>query len=455
MFHVKHSLDDTITAIATPLGPGGVGVIRVSGPGAKNVLSPLFLSSNGSKIESHKMSPGWLVDPSSGEKIDRIMACYMMAPKTFTGEDVVEFHCHGSMAVVQKALNLTLGSGARLAQKGEFTKRAFLNGKIDLAQAEAVLDLVRTPTESGAGYAIKQLEGRLSDVVSGIKRSLIKMQAGLEVSIDFPEDVAELNYNQLIQQINGDIEAIAGLINSAQSGKIYRQGLATVIIGKPNVGKSSLLNALLKEERAIVTEEPGTTRDSIEEALSIKGIPLRVVDTAGMRQPKDRAEELGVNRAKEERDQACLILAVFDASEPIDELDQEVLKSIEGKRSVVVLNKVDLGLKAHISRKPEYKTSALYGDGIKELTDGIFAYIQAEISMPADSSVLINERHKECLARARESLLNAAETCVKGLAADIVAIDVKDAIMALGEVTGELVSEEVINAIFDQFCVGK
>ena len=462
MFHVKHSADDTIAAIATPLGVGGVGVIRVSGEKARDVLARLFVSSNGTKVVSRLMLHGWLVDPKSKERVDQVLACFMQSPKSYTGEDVVEFYCHGGIALAQKILDLTLLSGARLAARGEFTKRAFLNGKLDLAQAEAVLDLVKAQTSEGAGFAVRQLEGKLSKRVSGVREKLIKMLAELEAGIDFPEDIPELDYAAFIGSLEGQIEEIDGLLGSASTGRIYREGVASVIIGKPNVGKSCLLNALLEEERAIVTDIPGTTRDAIEETINVCGLPLRLIDTAGLRHPKDRVEEFGVERAERELSAADFVLIVIDASEQLDELDKVVINKACGKLGVVVLNKADLGvevdlkdLKMRAKSFPFFETSALYGKGIEELKDGVFKNIQSCHGLPAAGAVVISARHKECLERAREALLRAVESSRAKQLPDLLTIDLKGAVVALGEVTGELVSDEVVAAVFDQFCIGK
>lgn len=459
---MKHSADDTIAAIATPLGIGGVGVIRVSGEKARDVLARLFVSSNGTKVVSHLMLHGWLVDPKSKERVDRVLACFMRSPKSYTGQDVVEFYCHGGMALVRKILDLTLASGAKLAARGEFTKRAFLNGKFDLAQAEAVLDLVKAQTSDGAGFAVRQLEGKLSKKVSGARQKLIEMLARIEAVIDFPEDVPELDYNAFIRRLEGFLEEIDGLLGSAASGRIYREGLASVIVGKPNVGKSCLLNALLEEERAIVTNIPGTTRDSIEETINVCGLPLRLIDTAGIRHPRDRAEEFGVERAERELAAADFVLTVIDASAALDELDKAIINKACGKAGVVVLNKVDLGIKVDLRDLKMrakgflfFETSALYGKGIKELKMGIFNNIHSCLGLPGAGAVVINARHKECLERARQALLKTLESSRTRQPVDFLTIDLKDAIVALGEVGGELVSDEVINAVFDQFCVGK
>ena len=386
MFHVKHPLNETIAAIATPLGIGGVGVIRVSGAEAGLLLKRLFVSSNGYDIESHKMMHGWLVEPKTGERIDEGMACFMQSPRSYTGEDVVEFYCHGGMAIVQKALSLALLSGARLAHKGEFTKRAFLNRKLDLAQAEAVLDLVSARTVGGAGLAVSQLEGRLSGLVKGIRDQLISMLAELEATIDFPDDLPELEYSDFSERIELLIEEIDGLLTSAASGRIYREGLPAVIVGKPNVGKSSLLNALLDEDRVIVSDMPGTTRDAVDETISLFGLPLRVIDTAGIRHPKDMVEEFGVERTERELGASDFALVVVDVSSQLEDLDKLVLNMVRSKHMAVVLNKVALGVRVNLEelRKltggvPTFRTSALSGEGIDALKRGLFDYILSHV----------------------------------------------------------------------------
>lgn len=459
---MKHQQEDTIAAIATPLGEGGVGVVRVSGEGSKEALSRLFISSNGSEIASHKMLTGWLINPTSKIKIDQIMACYMRGPKSYTGEDVVELYCHGGPAVVQQVLNIALSSGVRLATKGEFTKRAFLNGKLDLSQAEAVLDLVKARTAQGAGYAVNQLEGKLSKAVHGIRTRAMGILATLEAQIDFPEDVPELNHKAIMSQLSSLRGDITNLLDSARAGRVFRQGVAAVIAGKPNVGKSCLLNALLGEDRAIVTDLPGTTRDAIEETIDVNGLPLRVIDTAGIRRPRDKAEELGVERAENELVAADFALIVVDASRPLDKQDKKIAEMANKVPRAMVLNKVDLRkivkraeVRKLAGRTPIFEVSALYGQGINELKKGIYAIIMEGLGQSSRNPIVVNTRHSECLRRADEALSKAALSSKQKMSADFISIDIKDAVLALGEVSGELVSEEVINAIFEQFCVGK
>jgi tRNA modification GTPase len=459
---VKHLLDDTIAAIATPPGVGGVGIVRVSGPQSLNILRSLFVSSIGSKIESHRMLHGWLINPKTRNRIDEIMSCYMKGPKSFTGEDVVEFYCHGGSTILKNALSIILENGTRLAEKGEFSKRAFLSGRLDLAQAEAILDLISANGSAGAGYALQQLEGKLSKQVSEVRQRLLERMSELEVAIDFSEDVGELDHIAFSNKLSSDLGAIEKWLSTYDAGRMYRNGIATAIIGKPNVGKSSLLNALLGEDRAIVSELPGTTRDSIEESVGVGELVLKIVDTAGLRHPKDRVEEFGVSRTRRELQSSELALVVLDGSAPIDGLDSSVFAEIKGKNAIIIINKSDLPsridkakLKHSLTGPSCFNVSALTGKGILELKYGIYNMLVKNAGPEPDSSVLINARHRECLLEAKNGLSGAILATKEGRPAEIVAIDLKEAIIALGKVTGEVVSEEVINAIFEQFCVGK
>lgn len=453
---------ETIAAIATPIGPGGVGVIRVSGQRSLRVLKRLFRSNNGSRIASHKMLMGWIIDPETKKKIDQILACYMKTPKSFTGEDVVELYCHGGPAILKNVLKLTLNSGARLAERGEFTKRAFLNNKMDLSQAEAVLDLVSSASSTGTGLAIQQLEGRLSKIIFELRQRLISVLAGLEAEIDFPEDMPMLGRKKMAKKLAQLNRQIDQLLASADNGRMYRQGLAVTIIGRPNVGKSSILNALLEEQRAIVTRAPGTTRDTIIETLEIDGLPVRIIDTAGLRRPRNRAEDQGIKRAEQEALAADLILAVIDGSVRLTSQDKEVINKLRDKQGILVLNKSDLGQKVSMRslrklhrRIAIVQTSAINGSGIAKLRSKIAKIGLSGEIMAVKDPIYINARHQECLKRAKYGLFKAIESSSKGMQADFITIDLKSAILALGEITGELVSEEVINTIFSKFCVGK
>ncbi|MBI5399695.1 tRNA uridine-5-carboxymethylaminomethyl(34) synthesis GTPase MnmE [Candidatus Saganbacteria bacterium] len=462
MFHVKHSLEDTITAIATPLGEGGVGIIRVSGPSAHSIFSQLFITSNGYKLESHHLAHGWIVDPLNQVKIDEGMACFMAAPKTFTGEDVIEFHCHGSMVVLRQVLNMTINAGARLAERGEFTKRAFLNHKIDLSQAEAVIDLVKAITPRGAGYAVNQLMGRLSKEIKSARQKLIVMQAELEAQIDFSDDFPPFNADIMAKKLSLILKELKAFSLSAPANRIFHHGLATVIVGRPNVGKSSLLNALLGEERAIVTEIPGTTRDAIEEMMEIDGLPFRFIDTAGLGEAKDRAEELGVARAEKELAAADLAIVVIDASQPIDLVDMQIWEKATRQPRLLVMNKADLGVVANcaslvgaVDKCRTVIVSAGTGERLDDLKKALSAAAKEAFVLEGPHEILLNARHQACLNRAMASLESAIRFLSTINEPDIVAIDIKEALGALGEISGEQVSEEIINEIFNRFCVGK
>jgi tRNA modification GTPase len=456
MFHVKHSLDDTIAAIATPPGLGGVGVIRVSGGKALEILKSIFISSSeNSDFESHRAYHGWIRGPG-GEAIDEVMAVHMRGPNSYTGEEVVEVSCHGGLAVLHAVLGLAVGLGARLPERGEFSRRAFLNGKIDLLKAEAILDLVSARTGRGVSVAADQLAGSLSKLISRLRGELVGLLAEVEASIDFPDDVEVKDLRPRVDSVKDEVNK---LIATAGSGKLIREGARMAIVGKPNVGKSSLLNALLGEERAIVTEIPGTTRDTIEEAIDIKGIPFVVIDTAGIRHPRDKAEEFGVEKTRAEIAGADIVLLVLDASKGLGDEDAALLEEVSGARVMLALNKVDLGvaisLNGYRNSCPQFKVSALLGTGMGELRAGIFDFVVEEQGMEGVGGVLINLRHQGCLLKARDALDKALDACDGKCYSDLVAVDLKGAIVALGEVSGEDVSEEVINAIFDQFCVGK
>jgi tRNA modification GTPase len=455
------SQEETIAAIVTPVASGGLGVIRISGHRAKEILSVLFKPSNDARIESHRMLHGCLFSTAENQKIDDILACFMQSPKSYTGEDVAELFCHGSIAILGKALELALNYGARLAQRGEFTKRAFLNGKMDLAQAESVLDLVGSQTFEGAGYAVQQLDGRLSNQVKRIRKELLGLLAELEGRIDFPEDFSELDYSGLNSCIAASLQKIGELLSKGISSRIYREGVSVVIVGRPNVGKSSLLNALLEENRVIVTSTPGTTRDSIEESLEIRGLPLKLIDTAGLGAPVDSIERLGMDRTSNEMDMANLLLVVLDGSDKLKRYDLEIMDKVKNKQVVFVINKIDIAQGSNITSFEEFlcgqsvfKVSAKTHKGIENLKEGIYTSLRKRFFRQADA-LLLNARHRECFISAQGSLVRAIKGCVDMIAIELISIDLKEAVLALGEITGELVSEEVINKIFEQFCVGK
>lgn len=459
---MSHSEQTTIAAIATPIGVGGIAVLRISGPRAKEVLKKIFPAFSKFKNPSRKMIVGWVFDPQRKKKIDQAMACYMKAPRTLTGEDVVEISCHGGVAIAKKILSLILSSGAVLADRGEFTKRAFLNKKLDLTQAESVLELVKAPTEKGAGYAVSQLEGRLSKVVEEQRSKLIALLAQLEAQIDFSEDLRPLKFGVIIRKIKEVLRELDHLLATKQSGKIFRQGVSVAIVGRPNVGKSSLLNALLREERAIVTKEPGTTRDSLAEQINLDGLVVRLVDTAGVRRPRGRAEKAGIKRAQKEALSADYLLATFDGSEKITAQDLALISIIKNKKGLLVFNKTDLPkklketqIKKFLPKWKSAKISALFGQGVPDLTKRLNKLILKDNAVSQNTEVILNARHIECLERARAAIVSSLNAAKGRVTPDLLAVDIKAAILALGEISGAEVSEEVINTIFGQFCVGK
>ncbi|MDI6731913.1 MAG: tRNA uridine-5-carboxymethylaminomethyl(34) synthesis GTPase MnmE, partial [Candidatus Margulisbacteria bacterium] len=412
------------------------------------------------QIVDHQMRHGWLINPLNNAKTDDVLACFMKGPRTFCGEDTAEIYCHGGPAVLSMALQIVIEQGARLAERGEFSKRAFLNGKIDLAQAEAILDLIKAPVKESAGTAIEQLRGGLSRTINEIKGEMVKISAKIEAGIDFPgEQEGEEGAGQEIEKLIIKVEA---LIKTADYGRIYREGLAVAIVGKPNVGKSSLLNSLVGSERAIVSSLPGTTRDTIEEQICLHGMPIRVVDTAGIRHPKDEAEGFGVERAKRELDAAEFAIVVLDGSNGIGEEDKRILELSAKGRGIVLINKTDLGIKItcdiikpFAENKPIFFASLLKGEGVEELKKGIYDETLKQIGRPAEGALAINARHKECLARAQESLHEAKQELEGEGPREEISRHLKAAVMAAGEISGEEVSDEIINAIFDKFCIGK
>lgn len=459
MFHVKHSPDDTIAAIVTPVGVGGVGIIRICGKETEPIFKKI-IHTNPKLIADHQMIHGWLINPLNNEKIDDVMACFMKGPRTFTGEDTGEIYCHGGPVILDKALSLILEQGARIAERGEFSKWAFLNGKIDLVQAEAILDLIKAPVKESAGAAIEQLKGALSRTVKEIKTAIIELCAKIEAGIDFPDEFEE--EGKVGEKLAGLIERISQLIATADYGRIYREGLAVAIVGKPNVGKSSLLNFLLGSERALVSSLPGTTRDSIEEQIIIKGMPIKVVDTAGIRHPKDEVERFGIKRAKDELKTAEFAIAVLDGSQAFDDDDRKILQLSAKKPGIIIINKTDLEIKITsdiinplAGKKPLFFVSLLKGEGREELKSGIYDEALRKTGRTTEGALTINARHKECLTKGQKCLLEAEQGIAGRAPLEVIAIPLKEAILAFGEISGEKVSDEIVNAIFDKFCVGK
>ncbi len=456
-------LDDTIAAISTPLGEGGVGIVRLSGPQALPIARGLFRRrrDNGSApLRSHRLYYGHIVDPVAGDVVDEVLVAYMRAPHTYTREDVVEINCHGGPLPLQRVLELTLRAGARLARPGELTLRAFLNGRLDLAQAESVVDVVRARTDAGLRLAVAQLEGKLSSAIHALRREVLDVLAYLTATIDFAEDdVPEQDVGGPLERIIAHVdEVLAG----ADAGIIYRQGLQVAIVGRPNVGKSSLLNALLRENRAIVTPVPGTTRDTLAETLNLRGIPVVLVDTAGIRESADLVEQLGVERSRRAIARADLVLFVVDVSEPLTASDREIAALVADRPAVLVANKSDLppqtdeaALAGLLPGRPVVRTVASSGEGVAALEAAVAGLVLAGRAAASVEPLVSNPRHKEALWRAREHLLAARESWLGGLPADFATIDLRAAAAALGEITGESVTEDLLETIFSHFCIGK
>lgn len=461
-------MSDTIAAIATPVGTAGIGVIRISGPRAREIASRLFRSSSGSTadITSHTARHGQLIEPTTGAVIDDIVLTQFHAPHSYTGEDVAEISCHGGIAILKSALSATLSAGARLAEPGEFTKRAFLNGKMDLAQAEAVNDLIRAQTDGARRVALDQLDGVLSEQVRSARDRVLNVIAHIEAAIDFPDDVPEPEPVWIKSEITAVGERTASLLASFSQGRIFREGLRVVIIGRVNVGKSSLLNALLRHARAIVTPIPGTTRDVIEESLEIHGIPIVALDTAGLRATDDPVEQLGVERTEHSLQSADLVLYVTDASSGLAEEDVDLLNRLKDKPTILVLNKIDLlpeeargpqtkECADRLGRSPKtVQTSASSGQGIDELEDAIADGV-ASGGLNTESAIVSNVRHQQCLRSALESLNHALSTLADARPMDLLSVDLMACRNSLGLVTGETASDDLLDRIFSEFCIGK
>jgi tRNA modification GTPase len=460
---------DTIAAVATPPGEGGIAVVRVSGSQALSIAEKVFRphrKGSPAHYQGFTVHYGQLIDPHTQEALDDGLLTVFRAPHSYTGEDTLEFSCHGGAVLTQCVLSAFLRAGARLAEPGEFTQRAFLNGKLDLAQAEAVADLIRAKTASACRLAQRQLEGRLSAQIHVLKEELVGILAAIEVTIDFSDEVGELEYAPLLQRIVAVKEAIQHLCEEGKRGRLLREGLRVAIIGRPNVGKSSLLNALLRTDRAIVTPIAGTTRDVIEEAANLQGVPVVLMDTAGLRETADPVEQIGVQRARQAHQSADLILVVFDATMDTPATVQCLLREIEEEqrpRLLTVWNKCDLlssTKKERILQElstplPFVFTSAQSGEGMQELEAKILSSTTGERGASLDSVLVANTRHQEALHSAGSSLQEAETTTCQSLPGDFIAIDVRGALDALGQITGETVTEDIIHRIFRDFCVGK
>ncbi|MBK5251432.1 MAG: tRNA uridine-5-carboxymethylaminomethyl(34) synthesis GTPase MnmE [Peptostreptococcaceae bacterium] len=456
--------DETIAAISTAPGEAGIGIVRISGSKAIDILDDLFEPKRRESIREYgqrKLVYGFISDGK--ERIDEVLAVYMKGPGTYTAEDVAEIDCHGGLVPSRKILEMALKKGARAAERGEFTKRAFLNGRLDLAQAEAVMDLIGAKTDKSYDIALDQLEGGLSKKVRGIRNKLLSLLAQIEVGIDYPEeDIEDITYDEILKLEEAAEKEVRELLRTAETGKIMREGLQTVIIGKPNVGKSSLLNAMLQEARAIVTNIPGTTRDIIEEHLNIRGIPLRIVDTAGIRETEDMIEKMGVERSKAFFNKADLVILVLDAGEELRKEDREIMEYVKGKKAIVLINKTDLDVKIDeeeiknmLGDKAIIRASVLNGSGLDELEDKIVEMVYSGELFQRVDTLVTSVRQKNALERALASILEAIGVTHEKIPYDFIEIDIKNAYAYLGEIIGETVGEDIIDKVFSEFCLGK
>ena len=455
----------TIAAISTATGNGGIGIIRMSGKKSFEILNKFFIPHNkeNQEINGYTMKFGYIVNPETQEKIDEVLVSYFVSPKSYTTENMCEINSHGGIIVEKKILELCLKNGAELAEPGEFTKRAFLNGRIDLAQAESVIDLINSKSDNEAKASINQLEGNLSKKIHEIRDKLLDVMADIEANIDYPEyDIEEITNKKIEKVLNEIKQDLVVLSNSFENGKILKEGVKTIILGKPNAGKSSLLNSILNEERAIVSEYAGTTRDTIEEYVSVDGISLKLIDTAGIRKTDDKIEEIGVKRALKLSEDADLIIAIFDGSKELDEEDLEILNIIKNKKSIILLNKKDIGdfnleNDENIKKASSniIKISAKTGDGIEEIYKKVSELFKTNEIKMNDGVIITNIRHKNQVDKAIGSVNEAIESNNSGLPIDIVSIPIKQILSDLSAITGEDVAEDIINEIFSKFCLGK
>ena len=449
---------ETIAAISTPPGVGGIGIIRISGDNALNVAKRIFKAKNKSEIKPFTIRFGYVVDENQNA-LDQVLVSYFKSPKSYTGEDVIEINCHGGNVSTREILELVLKNGARLAEPGEFTKRAFLNGKLDLTQAEAVIELINSKSDKESKASYKQLEGLLGAKIKEIKQGIIDLLVDIEANIDYPEyDIEEVRRERIYNVLSTNVSKLETLEKSFESGKILRDGVSTVIIVKPNVGKSSLLNRLVKEDRAIVTEIAGTTRDTIEEYITIRGIPLKLVDTAGIHETDDIVESIGVNKSKKAIDESELVLLMLDATRELSKEDEELLEATKNKNRIILINKIDADKKINKDmfkndKIIEMSTKTL--TGIEELEETIEEMFNISELNIENEIVITNVRHKNLIHKAAEEIKNAIVSIKNGLPIDMLSIDLQEALQNLGEITGESISEEVVKGIFAKFCVGK
>ena len=457
---------DTIAAISTAPGEGAIGIVRISGDLAISIASSIYQCGT-KKLEeqkTHTIHYGHIVDPKSGEIYDEVMVSVLRAPKTFTREDIVEINCHGGIVAINRVLQLVLRMGARLAEPGEFTKRAFLNGRIDLSQAEAVMDLIRAKTDKSMQLAMRQLDGQLSNLIQNLRQEILNTLAQVEVNIDYPEydDVEEMTLQLLREKTQQVLQGIRALLNTASQGKILRDGLKTAIVGRPNVGKSSLLNVLLREEKAIVTDIAGTTRDTIEEYVNVRGVPLQLIDTAGIRETDDVVEKIGVERSRKALKEADFVLLLLNQSETLQEEDIRLLETTKGMKRIILFNKTDLPSKLSTEDIAPYAqeeeivtTSMLNKEGIDQLEEKIAGYFFQGQMNERDATYLSNTRHIALLEKAEQALVEVQNGIEMEMPVDLIQIDFTRAWDLLGEITGDSVQDELLTQLFSQFCLGK
>lgn len=457
------NLNDTIAAISTAIGEAGIAIVRMSGDDSVNIIDKIFKSASGKKMaeaENRKFLYGHIVD--GDKQIDEVLVVKMKGPHSYTAEDIVEIHCHGGVVSVKRILNLILSKGARLAEKGEFTKRGFLNGRIDLTQAEAVIDMIKAKTDLSFDMGLNQLSGALSEVLNKLKDELVSMQALIVANIDFPdEDIEDAAYNDLIERSNKILDKMDNLLDNSKNSRLLRDGINTVILGKPNVGKSSLLNGLLKYDRAIVTDIAGTTRDIIEDYINLDGVLLKITDTAGIRETDDEVEKIGVNIAREKLKEADLVIAIFDISREFDKDDEEILNLIKDKKHITILNKDDLEQKISDEEIKKYfkddylRLSVMENESVKKIENLIIdLFFDGELQISSDS-VLSNLRHINALKEAKKSLLEVNESLKKKVFLDLIEVDLENVIGHISEITGTITTEDILDRVFSDFCIGK
>ncbi|EJA1951728.1 tRNA uridine-5-carboxymethylaminomethyl(34) synthesis GTPase MnmE [Staphylococcus delphini] len=456
---------DTITSISTPMGEGAIGIVRLSGHDAVEIADKLYKGKHLLKdVPTHTINYGHIIDPETEEVVEEVMVSVLRAPRTFTREDIVEINCHGGILTINRVLELTMTYGARMAEPGEYTKRAFLNGRIDLSQAEAVMDFIRSKTDRASKVAMNQIEGRLSDLIKRQRQSILEILAQVEVNIDYPEydDVEDATTEFLLERSQEIKQEIQKLLDTGVQGKIMREGLSTVIVGKPNVGKSSMLNNLIQDNKAIVTEVAGTTRDVLEEYVNVRGVPLRLVDTAGIRETEDIVERIGVERSRKALSEADLILFVLNYNEPLTEDDRKLYEVIKNEDAIVIINKTDLEqrldlaeVKTMVGDMPIIQTSMLQQQGIDELEIQIRDLFFGGEVQSQDMTYVSNSRHISLLKQAKNAIQDAIDAAEMGVPMDMVQIDLTRTWEILGEIIGESASEELIDQLFSQFCLGK